>query len=288
MLLAGALLLLAGASPSSAAERTVAIPGKLFEPERLELLVGDTLTWTNLDAATHTVTADDRSFDSGDLEPDAKFSLTFTRPGRTTYHCEIHRFMVAELEVFALALSGPADPVPVGAPFALRGLAPPGTAALTIERRRSDETFEPVAEAAPEADGRFRAALVATTSGDFRATTEGLASGVVRVRVSPRVTLRARGFGRVARLDARVSPAQPGMPVALEIYARERFTWVRLARSRLDSRSGIQLTLRPRRKLHLRLSLLRTSQEFAPGASNVVVVGGRARARGNSRRVGWR
>ncbi len=268
---AGAILFVALASPSTAADRGVAIPGKLFEPERLEVLVGDTVTWTNLDAVTHTATADDRSFDSGDLPPDGVFSLTFDRAGRIVYHCTIHRFMTGEVDVFALALSGPLDPVPVGAHFALRGLAPSDSRTVSVERRAPDGTFVPEATANVAGDGSFRLSVPAVTSMDYRAVSGALVSPPVHVRVSPRVMLRVRRAGRVVRMDGLAVPAQPGMPVALEVYSRERFDWFPYRAARLDARSRIRFILSPRRKLRLRLVVLHASAGLVRGTSNVVV-----------------
>jgi plastocyanin len=268
---AAVLLVLAGASPSGATDRGVTIPGKLFEPERIELLVGETVTWTNLDSVTHTVTADDGSFDSGDLGSDGTFSLTFDSAGRTAYHCAIHRFMTGEVDVFALALSGPLDPVVVGASFSLRGLAPPTATTVRIERRERDGSFAGVAEVAPSADGRFRVAVPATTSTAYRAVAGALESPLVPVRVSPRVTLSVRRTGRGVSLLGSASPAQPGMPVVLERYSRERFAWFPLTRARFDARSRVRFAVHPRRKLHLRLVVLRASAGLVRGTSNVVV-----------------
>jgi len=270
--LVGVLLLVGLASPSNAADRDVVIPGKLFEPERLELLVGDTVTWANNDAVTHTITADDSSFDSGDLEPGASFSATFAKPGRTTYHCAIHHFMTGEIDAFALALSGPPDPVPIDTWFELSGLAPPDTGVLTVERRGDDGAFAPAAEATVAGDGHFRVSVPALASADYRAVADALASSVVHVSVSPRVTLRAQRSGSVVQLEGSAAPAQPGMPVALQVYSRERFAWLRVARAHFDARSRARFRLHPRRTLRLRLALLRASQGLVGGTSNVLVV----------------
>lgn len=48
------------------------------------------VTWTNLDSADHTVTADDGSFNSGPIGQNQTFNLTFNTPGTFTYHCSIH------------------------------------------------------------------------------------------------------------------------------------------------------------------------------------------------------
>src|SRR3954454_5589720 len=51
-----------------------------FQPAALTIPVGATVTWTNAGQRTHTVSADDGSFDSGRLDPGEQFSQTFTQP----------------------------------------------------------------------------------------------------------------------------------------------------------------------------------------------------------------
>jgi plastocyanin len=64
-----------------------------YRPARLEIPAGTTITWTNRGQVTHTVTADDRSFDSGNIEPGERRSLTFSRTGTFPYRCTPHPFM---------------------------------------------------------------------------------------------------------------------------------------------------------------------------------------------------
>jgi plastocyanin len=64
-----------------------------FRPARLEIAAGTTITWTNRGQVVHTVTADDRSFDSGNIEPGERRSLTFSRAGTFAYRCTPHPFM---------------------------------------------------------------------------------------------------------------------------------------------------------------------------------------------------
>jgi plastocyanin len=47
----------------------------------------------------HTVTADDDSFDSGQLAKNASFSHTFTEVGVVPYHCENHPQMTGKVTV---------------------------------------------------------------------------------------------------------------------------------------------------------------------------------------------
>jgi plastocyanin len=74
----------------------ISIEGFAFDPPRLEVVVGTTVTWTNDDPAPHTVTAKDGSFDSGTLEPGQTFTFEFGS-GAVAYVCQIHPEMLGEL-----------------------------------------------------------------------------------------------------------------------------------------------------------------------------------------------
>ena len=75
--LAALSLLAGGASAADAPVRTVTMPGKLYDPDRLDVLVGTTVTWKNDDAINHTVTADGDAFSSGYVPPGGAFTFTF-------------------------------------------------------------------------------------------------------------------------------------------------------------------------------------------------------------------
>jgi plastocyanin len=83
----------------AAAGNAVSIANFAFSPTSITAKVGDKVTWTNNDSTTHTVTADDNSFSSGDLAPGASFSFTFTKAGTFPYHCSIHSSMKATVVV---------------------------------------------------------------------------------------------------------------------------------------------------------------------------------------------
>jgi nitrite reductase (NO-forming) len=66
-----------------------------YSPSTITVVVGvnNTVVWTNQDNMEHTVTAIDKSFDSGLMQPGQTFTWTFTSPGTYTYYCTIHPWM---------------------------------------------------------------------------------------------------------------------------------------------------------------------------------------------------
>jgi plastocyanin len=87
------------AAATTAAGSEVTIASFSFQPTTLTITVGTTVTWTNTDSATHTVTADDGSFNSDKLGSGATFSQTFATAGTFAYHCAIHSSMKATVTV---------------------------------------------------------------------------------------------------------------------------------------------------------------------------------------------
>jgi plastocyanin len=63
------------------------------------------VTWANADIEKHTVTADDGSFDSGDVAAGASFQHTFATAGTVKYHCIIHESMTGTVTVTPAASS---------------------------------------------------------------------------------------------------------------------------------------------------------------------------------------
>jgi plastocyanin len=70
-----------------------------YEPDPVVVQVGGKVIWQNEDAAPHTATADDGSFDTGTIEKGKIGSATFKEAGTFTYFCEIHPTMHGTVEV---------------------------------------------------------------------------------------------------------------------------------------------------------------------------------------------
>ncbi len=78
----------------------VAIAEFAFSPPELTVAVGDTVTFTNLDAAAHTATVSGGgSIDSGNLEQDDTYDYTFEAGGSFSYICVYHPFMTGTITV---------------------------------------------------------------------------------------------------------------------------------------------------------------------------------------------
>lgn len=72
-----------------------------FSPASVNVSVGDTVVWTQLDSAPHTSTSDDNPpvWTSGALSLQQTFAFTFYAAGAFSYHCQFHPFMTGSVNV---------------------------------------------------------------------------------------------------------------------------------------------------------------------------------------------
>jgi plastocyanin len=89
--------------PSGGAVRAakVEIADFAYDPDPVEVEEGGKVIWINRDAAPHTATAEDGSFDTGVLEEGKLKSESFKEPGTYPYVCSIHPEMHGTVEVVA-------------------------------------------------------------------------------------------------------------------------------------------------------------------------------------------
>jgi plastocyanin len=78
---------------------TVYMKGSVFSSSNLQVVAGSKVTWKNDDSEVHTVTADDNSFDSGDIQPGGSFNYSFNSMGTFGYHCKHHAGMTGSVVV---------------------------------------------------------------------------------------------------------------------------------------------------------------------------------------------
>jgi plastocyanin len=88
-------------APAAGLERSVKVEivDFAYDPEPARVATGGKVIWQNMDAAPHTATADDGSFDTGTLEEGKLKSESFKEAGTYTYFCEIHPDMRGTVEV---------------------------------------------------------------------------------------------------------------------------------------------------------------------------------------------
>jgi plastocyanin len=88
-----------GTTPS--ATSSVTIQNFAFSPAAITVKKGTTVTWTNKDSTTHTVTETDgqKGPDSGNLANGKTYSFTFDTVGTFKYHCAIHPDMLGTVTV---------------------------------------------------------------------------------------------------------------------------------------------------------------------------------------------
>lgn len=271
--LAAAWLALA-AAPAGATDHVVTMPGKFFTPPATTLLVGDTVTWANADASGHNVAALDASFDSGLMATGARFTVSFQHPGHIAYRCTIHPFMAGTLDVYAFQLRGPDGAVAAGARAVLRGQAPTGVHAVTIEQRRPDGTWAPVITVPVAGDGSFRARVVPRGPAVYRAVAAGDPSLPLRLPVGARLDTSVRRLegGRVA-IRAVARPLQAGALAALQLYSRERYRWRQVAHTRVDRHSKVSFVVSPPRRYAARIVLLTGRHGYGPSVGPLRHVG---------------
>jgi len=186
---AAALLSLAGVRTAATAsypraESAVGMRDNEFSPEVLRVEPGATVTWRNVGRNPHTVTADDRTWNSGPISPGETFRRAFPRPGTYRYFCVPHG---------ARAGRGMAGVILVGdvqLPNAPRALPAAGSRrTLTV----------------PERYRTIQAAVNAARPGDLILIASGLYREAVAV-TTPGITLRGRDRNGVI-LDGRFTHA---------------------------------------------------------------------------------
>ncbi len=74
----------------------ISLSGFAFVPRTVTIETGSTLAWTNRDAARHTVSADDDSWGSGNLDREESYRRTFDEPDSYEYHATMVATIIVE------------------------------------------------------------------------------------------------------------------------------------------------------------------------------------------------
>ena len=91
-----------------AAQITITMTDNAFSPQNVTINAGDTVTWVNNGSVVHTATANNGSFDSGDIRPGQTFGATFNAGGTYAFRCKYHSGMTGTLSVVTPGTGGTA------------------------------------------------------------------------------------------------------------------------------------------------------------------------------------
>ena len=180
-----------------------------FEPAEVTVPAGSTVVWHNKGKEEHSVTADDKSFDSGWKPKGGNYQRTFTRPGTYAYHCAPHPWMKGVVRVVAAA---PAAPSPT------TGTSSAPTTTVTAATPTTTTTAAP----AP-VPVRPAAAEPATSATPETATTTAAAGAAEFTAASPATNRRhapsVGGFAGTVLIV--VGPTLAGLALGAKLRRRE-------------------------------------------------------------------
>ena len=108
-LLAAITLRVSAQNAAQDAPGAIGIDNFTFNPQRLTVKAGTTVTWTNKDDIPHAIAAVSKQFKSKALDTGDAYSFTFTTPGAYEYFCSLHPHMTGTIVVEAATGSNAAQ-----------------------------------------------------------------------------------------------------------------------------------------------------------------------------------
>jgi plastocyanin len=262
------------------AQPTISILFSAFKTPQLDVVAGDTVTWSNDSARAHDVVALDHGFDSGRLPVGLTFAHRFDQPGSVPYYCSLHPFMTGEVDVHQVLLDTPTQRAGSGKPFILSGRAAAGSAGSVAIEGDDGTGFRSVGAAPIGADGTFRTKVVPRSTTTYRAVLDGQESPAVPLIVlDHKVAVTTMVHGRTTMFTVKVTPAAPGQTVVLQLDLRDRFGWWPVGTAKLgaDSTAMFHMARRSRVPARVLLTLPDGATELA--RSRTVHLGPVKRAR---------
>lgn len=122
----------------------MSILDRSYSPASISVSAGTTVRWVNSSGRDHTVTATDRSYDSGNLGSGAGYSRTYDAPGTYNYFCIIHPDMRGIVQVGAAGEAPPPPPPPPpAAPEEPESGGQSGAPSVSGNVRMLDYSFSP-------------------------------------------------------------------------------------------------------------------------------------------------
>ena len=108
-LLSAIILPVSAQNAAQDAPGAVGIDNFTFNPQKLTVKAGTTVTWTNKDDIPHAIAAVNKQFKSKALDTGDAYSFTFTTPGSYEYFCSLHPHMTGTIVVEAATGSNAAQ-----------------------------------------------------------------------------------------------------------------------------------------------------------------------------------
>jgi plastocyanin len=198
--LAGVAALLC-ASAVRAATTTIQITKNGFTPASVTVTAGDTVTWHNADTHTHQVVADNGSFASPALAPNASWSYTPSKSGKVAYRDAYATTHKATLTVNAppasLTLTPSLGTVIYGSSTNVSGTVSNSLTneAVSLTSQAYGKSVQSVASTTTSTAGAFFFGVTPTIQTTYTAHYRTSNSTPVTVNVAPRV-----GFGQSGAL----------------------------------------------------------------------------------------
>jgi plastocyanin len=245
-----AIAALAVAGPAGAATtKTVNIFGYGFNPKKVTITEGDTITWVNKDNSTHQVLATRGQFVSAILSRNQSYSFTFNAAGTYSYKDELHSKLTGTIVVKGapptLTLAASAPIIDFGTKVTLSGV---------VSSHKAGEQVTIYYQPYPQPSLIQRATVLTSTGGaysfivgpqiltTYQAAWNGAYATPTTVQVAPHLSL-GRSGGWLIHAWAGTRFAGRGVQVQRLNPLTGR--WVTIKKAILDARSSarVQVTL---------------------------------------------
>lgn len=248
--LVAALAALAVAGPASAtptqvnAVKQINIYASGFSPKATSITEGDTVIWTNRDAADHQVLADKGQFVSPILHKGQSFSFTFKAAGTYTYKDELHPKLTGTLTVKGLP---PSLTLAVVNPIITAG--DKVTLSGVVSSHKAGESVSIYYQPYPQPNPILRATILTSDGGNYsfivgpqvltnyQAAWKGAYATPTTVQVAPKLSLGRNG-GWI--IHASAGRSFIGRAVQFQRLNPSTGQWVTLKKLLLTSKSSIK------------------------------------------------
>jgi plastocyanin len=243
-----AVTALAIAGPAGAATKGINIYSTGFSPKSVTITEGDTVTWTNRDAASHQILADKGQFVSAILHKNQSFSYTFKAAGTYTYKDELHPKLAGTITVKglppSLTFAASAPIVTYGQQLTLTGVVSSHNAgeSVTIYYQPYPQP-NPIQRAVilTSAGGTFSFIVAPQVLTNYQAAWKGAYATPTTVQVAPKVTL-GRNNGWI--IHAAGGRSFVGRAVQLQRLNVATGQWVTMRKVLLNSKSSARVQLK--------------------------------------------